>query len=191
MNNENNALKMRFRLANGEEFEAQGTREFIETQRNQFLALIGQRGGTQQSAICPQANCNTPPAKTWPQAKASGLNGLAHTELYLWEKALKEDGQTLFLRKKTKLNAPEIALLLIAGAKKLLNKNEYPALELAKSLKACGIEGGRLDRMLAGELASGRILAQGNKRARAYKLSSSGEARAFVLVEKIFQETRK
>ena len=36
-------LKIRFRLPNGEEFEAEGTREFIEQQRALFLSLIGQK----------------------------------------------------------------------------------------------------------------------------------------------------
>ena len=34
-------FKIRFRFPGGEEFEAQGNREFIEQQRNYFLALIG------------------------------------------------------------------------------------------------------------------------------------------------------
>ena len=34
-------LKIRFRFPGGEEFEAEGSREFIEQQRNYFLALIG------------------------------------------------------------------------------------------------------------------------------------------------------
>lgn len=36
-------FKIRFRFPNGEEFEAEGNREFIEQQRNYFLALIGKQ----------------------------------------------------------------------------------------------------------------------------------------------------
>ena len=45
-------LKIRFRFPGGEEFEAEGSREFIEQQRNYFLALIGKKmSGPATSAI--------------------------------------------------------------------------------------------------------------------------------------------
>ena len=178
MNNSNEPiLKMRFRLPNGEEFEAEGTREFIERERNYFLTLIG------------QANAPALPAKTTlsdplsqPQQTSAG-----HTEQYMWERLLKEDGQILHLRQKTKLEATQIALLLVAGARVLLHQTDYSALELAKSLKACGITGGRLDRILAPELHTGRLIAKGSKRGRTYSLSDEGFAKAFLLAEKLLK----
>lgn len=163
-------LKMRFRLPNGEEFEAEGPREFIESQRNYFLTLIGQvpLGQAQSHISSPTASKE-------------------HTEKYLWERLLREDGEILILRRKAKLSIPEIASLLIAGARILLEREEYSALELAKSLKASGIVGGRLDRALSPEIQSGRLVAQGSKRGRTYRLSEEGFTRAFVLAEKLFQ----
>ncbi len=183
MNSENNILKIRFRLPNGEEFEAEGTREFIEHERNYFLALIGQGKAAAQAlsqsagliAVRPQPAPNT----AAPQ----------HTEQYLWEKLLKEDGETLILRRKTKLTPQEVAAIVLAGARVLLKKPAYPALELARSLKACGIEGGRLDRLLAGEIQAGRMVGEGIKRNRTYQLTPQGLARAFVLAEKLLQNS--
>lgn len=172
MNHEENVLKIRFRLPNGEEFEAQGPREFIERERNHFLALIGQ---TKPAVLPVMAGPATP------------VNA-PHTELYLWEKLLKEDGDTLILRRKTKLSAPEVALLLLAGARVLLKKPAYLALELAHSLKACGIEGGRLDRLLAGEIQAGRMAGEGTKRSRTYRLTDEGFAKAFVLAENLLKQ---
>lgn len=45
-------LKIRFRFPGGEEFEAEGSREFIEQQRNYFLALIG-KGATAPLSAMP------------------------------------------------------------------------------------------------------------------------------------------
>ena len=114
MNGENNTLKMRIRLPNGEEFEAEGPREFIEAQRNYFLALIGQgKAAAQalsQSAGLAAVQPNPAPNTTAPQ----------HTEQYLWEKLLKEDENTLILRRKAKLTPQEIATIVLAGARVLL-----------------------------------------------------------------------
>lgn len=176
MNNENNMLKIRFRLPNGEEFEAEGPREFIERERNYFLNLIG--------AAQPAASLVVSSAFKSSQPSITPANA-PHTELYLWEKLLKEDGDTLCLRRKTKLSAQEVALVLLAGARVLLKKPAYPALELARSLKACGIAGGRLDRLLSAEIQAGRLVGEGTKRSRTYKLSNEGFARAFTLAEKL------
>lgn len=163
-------LKMRFRLPNGEEFEAEGPREFIESQRNYFLALIGQPSESQSRSINP-----------------SYSSPKEHTERYSWEQLLREDGEILILRRKAKLSVTDIASILIAGARVLFGKEGYSALELAKSLKASGIKGGRLDRVLAPEIQSGRLIAQGSKRSRIYRLSEEGFTRAFVVAEKLLQ----
>ena len=181
MNSENNTLKIRFRLPNGEEFEAEGPREFIEAQRNYFLALIGQ-GKAAAQALSQSAGLAAAPRATFPNT-----NTPQHTEQYLWEKLLKEDDNTLILRRKAKLPPQEVAALILAGARVLLKKPAYPALELARSLKACGIEAGRLDRLLTGEIQAGRIVGEGNKRSRTYKLTPQGFAKAFALAEKLLQ----
>jgi len=165
-------LKIRFRLPKGEEFEAEGPREFIESQRNYFLQLIG---STQSFSTQPGSGINP------------GNNAPRHTEQYLWEMIFKQDADTLIMRNKHKLPTTDITLLLIAAARILLQKEEYSALELAKSLKANHIEGMRLDRLLAPAMQAGYLSAQGSKRSRTYKLSDSGFAKAYMLAEKIRQ----
>lgn len=171
-NGENTSLKIRLRLPNGEEFEAEGPREFIEQQRNYFLALIGR-------------NQTAQPATNGHLAPSAPLQIPSHSQMYLWEKLLKEDGDTLILRRKTKLAPQELAAIVLAGSSVLLKKSAYPALELARSLKACHIDAGRLDRLLAGEIQAGRIIGEGAKRSRTYKLTPEGFAKAFVLAEKL------
>ena len=180
MNSENNMLKIRFRLPNGEEFEAEGPREFIERERNYFLNLIRAAQPADSLAVSSVSQAL--------QSAVTPANA-PHTELYLWEKLLKEDGDTLCLRRKTKLSAQNVALLLLAGARVLLKKPAYPALELARSLKTCGVDGGRLDRLLSAEIQAGRLMGEGTKRSRTYKLTNEGLARAFALAEKLLNES--
>ena len=230
----NNTLKIRFRLPNGEEFEAQGPLEFIERERNYFLTLLrnlqtrqnnaaGQPRPTSASTIpvqpFPIGQLQQPgtqtdgipafPAAAQPFAAgrplAPGTPGGANNfgtfqpseadfhaanlgELRLWERLFKEDGSTLILRQKAKLPAAEMALLILAGARVLFKNPAYPALELARSLKACGINGGRLDRLLLPEIQSGRLIGAGTKRSRTYRLTEEGFAKAFVLAEKLIRQ---
>lgn len=174
-----NNLKIRFRLPNGEEFEAEGPREFIEDQRNYFLTLIG--------TPSPANFTNTDVLSKPPVTQLHNIKEKAspHTELFFWEQIFKIEDTLLVLRRKAKLDAADLALLLLAGARVLLQKSTYSALELAKSFKACGGTQGRLDRLLLGEVQSGRILAHGSKRGRTYQLSEEGFARAFALAEKL------
>ncbi len=173
---ENNNLKIRFKLPSGEEFEAEGPREFIDQERAKFLALVNHHPAVPQPTLTP--------AQIKPTDQPP-------TELFFWEKLLKEDGSTLVLRRKTKWTAQETALVLLAGARVLLKQPAYPALELARSLIACGIEEGRLDRLLASEIQAGRIVGEGIKRSRTYQLTNEGFARAFVLAEKQLKELKQ
>ena len=176
---ENNNLKIRFKLPSGEEFEAEGPREFIDQERAKFLALVNHHLVVPQPTLMPALQ---------PQTKPTAQHS---TELFFWEKLLKEDGSTLVLRHKTKWSAQETALVLLAGARVLLKQPAYPALELARSLIACGIEEGRLDRLLASEIQAGRIVGEGIKRSRTYQLTNEGFARAFVLAEKLLKDLKQ
>ena len=172
-----NHVKVRFKLPNGEEFEAEGTPEFIETQRAYFLKLVGKLPTGQDGTINPYSTVAANPVHYIPQTQR------------LWETLFKEDGDTLVLRRKAKLPIAQAALLLVAGAQVLLKKPAYSALELARSLKACHIHlEGRLDRLLATELQTGHLVAQGAKRSRTYQTSPEGFTKAFVLAEKLVQE---
>lgn len=225
-------LKIRFRFPGGEEFEAEGSREFIEQQRNYFLALIGKKMSGPASAIpaprkrttypltggpkpivsqtvpasplfSPTAISQTtpneptplPPLSSVPPALRGGAALQADMPLAdisqpvrLWEQLLKEDGEIVVLRRKMRLSAAEAASLLVAGARVLLKKPNYPALHLSQSMRKSGFDEGRLDRILAPEIRNGHLASDGSKRSRTYRLTNEGFAKAFVLAEKLAKE---
>lgn len=225
-------LKIRFRFPGGEEFEAEGSREFIEQQRNYFLALIGKKMAVSASAIpaprkrptypltggpkptasqtvpasplfsptaIPQTTANAPtplpPLSSVPPALRGETALQADMPLAdipqpvrLWEQLLKEEGDIVVLRRKMRLSAAEAASLLVAGARVLLKKPNYPALHLSQSMRKSGFDEGRLDRILAPEIRNGHLASDGSKRSRTYRLTNEGFAKAFVLAEKLAKE---
>ena len=202
--NENDKnFKIRFRFPNGEEFEAEGNRDFIEQQRNYFLALIGKRSpasvislepAAQRSrtlapaapkpadlgaaASAPRADLSLPwPNLSLPPAqRGASAESAAFPALRLWERILKEDGE-------------KGALLLLAGARVLLKQPACSALNLSRALKKSGFDEVRLDRLLAPDIKNGYITSDGSKRSRMYRLTNEGFARSFVLAEKLGSET--
>ena len=225
-------LKIRLRFPDGEEFEAEGSREFIEQQRNYFLALIGKKmsgpasaipalrkrttypltGGTKHTAsqtvpasplfsptaisqTTPNAPTPLPPLSSVPPALRGGAALQTDMPLAdisqpvrLWEQLLKEEGDIVVLRRKMRLSAAEAASLLVAGARVLLKKPNYPALHLSQSMRKSGFDEGRLDRILAPEIRNGHLASDGSKRSRTYRLTNEGFAKAFVLAEKLAKE---
>ena len=226
-------LKIRFRFPGGEEFEAEGSREFIEQQRNYFLALIGKKMSGPASAIPAPRKCTTYPLTGGPKPTASqtlpasplfsptdipqtatndaptplpllssvppALRGETALQadmpladipqpVRLWEQLLKEEGDIVVLRRKMRLSAAEAASLLVAGARVLLKKPNYPALHLSQSMRKSGFDEGRLDRILASEIRNGHLASDGSKRSRTYRLTNEGFAKAFVLAEKLAKE---
>lgn len=218
-------LKIRFRFPGGEEFEAEGNREFIEQQRNYFLSLIGKQAVPPQLPAEPALRRTTypllsparpsapqepqadsrprqtdlpplsalPPAQREPAAQPPETpqppEAQAFPALRLWERILKEDGEIILLRRKMRLTPQDAASLLIAGARVLLKKPAYGALELSRSMKKSGFNEGRLDRLLAPLVRNGHLLSDGTKRGRTYRLTNEGFARSFVLAEKLAAET--
>lgn len=205
-------LKIRFRLSNGEEFEAEGPQDFIESQRADFLSLIGKSApkhpqSSPLQTVQPTSAAVLAPAKpptasialTQSQFSLTAAAPVAPEPTYstlatspssavtikhLWEHLLKEEGECLILRRKTHLSIQEAALLILAGAKHLFSQPDYRAILLAKSIKLSGFQAGRLDRILAGEIKTGYMTAKGSKRSRCYCLTPAGYTRAFVLAKK-------
>lgn len=189
-------LKIRFRFPGGEEFEAQGTLEFIEKQRNYFLSLIGKQ---QPSQYTGAASIPTAPSTIQPFQAENPIPSPSHPapsaaqEAFpakrLWEKLFKEEGEEVVLRRKMRLEPQEAALLLLAAARVLLNKPECKALTLSQMLQKSGFTNiGRLDRLLQPDVANGYLQSNGAKRGRVYLLTNAGFARAFVQAEKLAGE---
>ncbi len=185
MNNnmDKETLKMRFKLPSGEEFEAQGPQEFIEAQRNYFLTLIGQ----QISAPANPLSINTLQQHPALPVSHTRLATAQAPQASLWERLFRVQEHTLVLRRKAKISPQDTAILVLAAARDIFKQGAYSALELSSSLKAMGM-GGRLDRLLAGEIQTGRMTAHGSKRGRTYQLSNEGLAHAFVLAHKLLGE---
>lgn len=187
---EENKSKVRIRFAGGEEFEAEGSQDFIETQKNLFLALIGKRPepnkvGHLQSPFQPNQMPPQEPTQK-PDLKFHPPSTPDLPALRIWERLLKEDGDIVVLRQKFKITVQESAALILAGMRVLLKRGECSALELSRALKGSRITlENRLDRLLAGEIQQNRLISQGAKRSRTYKLTDGGFAKAFVLAEKL------
>ncbi|MBO7191742.1 MAG: hypothetical protein J6V32_06640 [Elusimicrobiaceae bacterium] len=194
--------KIRFKFANGEEFEAEGTLDFVEKQRDYFLALIKKQLPAAQNAYRVtedrtvighlstlervRAN-NTTQSKPAQQTENPSWAPTQIPPVYnsrLWEQLLKQEGESLFLRRKLHLAADQAALLILSGREALLGKAGASALWLSGALEKSGFTIPRLDRVLAPALSLGYLQCEGIKRSRLYKLTPAGQAHAFVLAQK-------
>ncbi|MBI5200205.1 MAG: hypothetical protein HY925_01350 [Elusimicrobia bacterium] len=147
---------MRLKLASGAELEAEGSPEFVESERRAFLEEA--------------------------RPKASGKNQESGYDAPEWEQLLDTKSGALQLRAKPHGRSEKDAcLILLAGAAALLNIAKPTAAQLAKWLRASGYPIGRIDRVLADALTKGELLASGSRRARRYELTGPGRAKAFLL----------
>ena len=206
MPQENENLKLRFKLKTGEEFEAEGDLSFISTQKEAFLNLV-KNSKTLNSAFTntykAENSAESPtrlPLKpsylrrqeNWSNEKITPQNDILKTPSgEVWDKVAYSDGENLILRRKSKLIKPQIAALIILGANKTLNAQDtLSALTLAKSLKLSGYlkDGQRLDRLIEPEIKEGFLSYEGSKRNRLYRISAAGQAKAYTWAEKLLQE---
>ena len=202
MSQENENLKLRFKLKTGEEFEAQGDLEFISAQKEAFLNLV--KTPKQQTAAnttyqpqipAQQERSLLKPAYLRRQGTLSEQEESKQTiktpSGEVWDKVAYSDGDNIIIRRKSKLIKPQIAALIILGAAKvLIAQDTLSALELAKSLKLSGYlkAGQRLDRLIEGEIKEGFLSYEGSKRNRLYRISAAGQAKAYTWAEKLLQE---
>ena len=203
MSQDKENLKLRFRLKTGEEFEAQGDLDFISAQKEAFLNLLKTPKGLnsiintyrqdEQGQEQTQRFLNKP---AYLRQQPSWTSTMQKTPLKtpsgeVWDKVAYGDGENIIIRRKSKLIKPQIAALIVLGAAKVLvEKDTLSALELAKSLKLSGYlkEGQRLDRLLEKEIKEGLISYEGSKRTRLYRISATGQAKAYNWAEKLLQE---
>lgn len=189
MENESNKnQKIRVKFPGGAEFEAEGSQEFIEQQRSWFLAQLAPKTPGTRTRPSPMPE-SQPPLSAMPLSTVPPAAPRPAPDKTIWERLLKTENGLVYPRKKYRhLTPQQVALLLVAGAKALLNAADgYSALDLSKSLKLAGYGEGRLDRLLSAEMRDGTLKTAGSKRARSYILSDEGFARAFVLAEKLEQ----
>ena len=196
--------KIRFKFASGEEFEAEGTLDFVEKQRDYFLTLIKKKPLSATPNAYPtsedravfgslsaleRVRSGALSASKSSSQPAKSLLGGAPSEAtdydgHLWEQLLKTEGENLILRRKLHLGADQAALLILAGGKALLRKSDVSALWLSRALERSGFEIPRLDRLLVPAISLGYLQCRGAKRSRLYQLTPAGQAHAFMLAQK-------
>jgi len=159
--------KIRIRLANGAELEAEGSAEFVDRERNEFLRHQGMPGtagaGTDTTAVLP--------------------GSLPHIA---WEAITELKGRNIQLRAKLRDKSEKDAcLMLLAASHKLLSLPKPTAAQLAKWLRHSGYPVLRMDRALQNALERGEILSSGSRRARRYELTPPGRLKAYILANQL------
>lgn len=151
--------RLRLRLPDGAEFEAEGSPEFVATERREFLT-----GRPGKSADGPE-----------PGPEPS------------WERLITTKGPVLQLRSKLPGEGAEreACLILLAAARSLLRQAKPTSAQLARWLRASGYPIGRVDRVIADAVTQGEILASGTRRARRYELSGPGLAKGWRLAHRL------
>ncbi|MBI4677089.1 MAG: hypothetical protein HY748_05850 [Elusimicrobia bacterium] len=165
--------RIKIRLPDGSEFEAEGSPDFVERQRKEFLERRGFAGAALSSTAEPGEKHAAPAAPAGPQIS--------------WETIAEPHGHTLQLRSKItgKGQEKDACLALLACSEKLLGLQKPTAALLAKWLRASGYPIQRVDRAVQDAVARGEILASGSRRARRYELTAPGRLKAFLLAEQL------
>ncbi|TBR24823.1 hypothetical protein EPO15_03305 [bacterium] len=155
--------RLRLRLPDGAEFEAEGTADFVAAERREFLGGRGGKTGA-GSAASPESA---------PEP--------------VWETLIETKGPVLQLR--TKLPGEgaerEACLILLAAARGILRQAKPTSAQLARWLRASGYPIGRVDRVIQDAVSQGEILASGTRRARRYELSGPGLAKGWRLAHRL------
>jgi hypothetical protein len=153
--------RLRLRLPDGAEFEAEGTADFIEAQRREFM-----KGA--MAALEPAEERWTP--------------NLGEPKI-AWEAITEQRGKGLQLRAKLPAGKTErdACLVLLACSQRLLNQPKPTATQLGKWLRASGYPILRMDRALQEAVTRGDLLSSGSRRARRYELTSPGRMKAHIL----------
>jgi hypothetical protein len=170
--------RLRLKLPDGSELEAEGTESFVERQRDDFLA---RRPGMPAAVAAP-------PSAPELIAPISGPPmGLPAEPRVAWDAITEQRGAVLTLRAKLPAPASErdACLVLLACSHRILNNPKPTATQLAKWLRSSGYPVGRMDRALEGAVTAGQILSSGSRRSRRYELTPSGRLKALILADRL------
>ena len=155
--------RLRLRLPDGAEFEAEGNPEFISAERRHFI-----------DSRRPEAAARHSGAPETPQEPA-------------WDILIETKGPVIQLR--SKLEGPgaerDACLILLAAARSVLRQPKPTASQIARWLRASGYPISRVDRTINLAVTLGEILASGTRRARCYELSGPGLAKGWRLAQRL------
>lgn len=162
------ACRLRLKLPNGAELEAEGSQEFVSLERQEFL-------GTLQGKNLPLYNRGPSPAAP------PGTPNIS------WETITELKGRNIQLRTKLQGDRSEkdACLVLLAASHKLLSQPKPTAAMLAKWLRTSGYPVQRMDRALQDAVEQGEILSSGSRRARRYELTAPGRLKAHILANQL------
>jgi hypothetical protein len=161
------AHRLRLKLPNGAELEAEGDADFVRQERAEFLLR------------------QTPPAGAPAEARNPAP---ARDPAVDWNAVVEARKGGLTLRGKLPggdKSGTDACLVLILAAEKLLGLPKPTATLLAKWLRVSGYPVGRMDRTLSDALAHGELLSSGSRRSRRYELTASGKIKALLLSEQL------
>jgi len=156
--------RVRLKLPNGAELEAEGDAEFVRQERMEFIL--------QQT----------------PTAAQAAQHAAAREPRVDWNAVVVAKSGGLTLRGKIPggdKGGKDACLVLLMASDRLLSQPKPTAAMLGKWLRTSGYPIGRMDRTLQDAIAQGELLSSGSRRARRYELTASGKIRALLLSEQL------
>jgi hypothetical protein len=157
-----NPHRVRLKLPNGAELEAEGDAEFVRQERLEFvLQQTPVAGAAAEGSREPRVDWNAVV-----EAKSGGLT----------------------LRGKIPggdKGGKDACLVLLMASDRLLSQPKPTAAMLGKWLRASGYPVGRMDRTLQDAVSQGELLSSGSRRSRRYELTASGKIKALLLSEQM------
>jgi hypothetical protein len=159
-----NPHRVRLKLPNGAELEAEGDAEFVKAERAEFVL--------RQTPLEPAA--------------AAGLR----EPRVDWNAVVEARAGGLTLRGKIPggdKGGKDACLVLLMASERLLSLPKPTATLLAKWLRASGYPLGRMDRTLQDAMNQGELLSSGSRRSRRYELTAAGKIKALLLAESLTQ----
>ncbi len=159
-----NPHRVRLKLPNGAELEAEGDAEFVRQERAEFLI------------------------RQTPVAGAENGAGTGREPRVDWNAVVEAKGGGLTLRGKIPGGdkaGKDACLVLLMASDRLLSQPKPTAAMLGKWLRTSGYPVGRMDRTLQDAISQGELLSSGSRRARRYELTASGKIKALLLSEQM------
>ena len=157
------AHRVRLKLPNGAELEAEGDAEFVRQERADFILR------------------QTPVA-------TAGAQEPGREPRVDWNAVVEARGGGLTLRGKIPggdKGGKDACLILIMASERLLSQPKPTATMLAKWLRTSGYPVGRMDRTLQDAISQGELLSSGSRRSRRYELTATGKIKALLLSEQL------